>query len=190
MLGRAFINDPPLKVVLPDVTDPSVRALHLADFFRVIFTIQRRGGQPVFGVVLDGKVVAAAITEGAGHGSMTSTILAGMADMPRMVRAIGWGGTFRGINLLSVLASNHPPEPHIYLNFLGVEPAYQKSHFGTALLDHLRALASTRSDLAGVYLETATEANVAYYTARGYRVLSEIFPLGCRMWRMFQTIRA
>ena len=30
-----------------------------------------------------------------------------------------------------------------------------------------------RDDLAGVYLETATEANVAYYTHVGYQVIGE-----------------
>jgi hypothetical protein len=57
------------------------------------------------------------------------------------------------------------------------------------LLDHLRELAAQRSNLAGVYLETATEANVPYYTRAGYEVLGEIFPLGVRMWRMMQPRR-
>ena len=46
-----------------------------------------------------------------------------------------------------------------------------------------------RSDLDGVYLETATEANVAYYTRHGYEVIGEFHPLGVRMWRMFQARR-
>lgn len=188
-LGRAFINDPPMKMLLPDVTDPVQRALHLADLFRVMLAVQRRNGQPVFGVIEDGKVIAAAVVEGTGLPSVTSTVVTGLGQMPRMIRAVGWGGTVRGVNFLSVLANNHPPEPHIYLNLLGVDPIYQKRHCGSVLLDHLRELASIRADLAGVYLETATEVNVAYYSARGYEVLGEIFPLGVRMWRMFQRKR-
>jgi ribosomal protein S18 acetylase RimI-like enzyme len=92
----------------------------------------------------------------------------------------------RGIQLMDVLTRNHPKKPHIYLNFLGVDPDYQRHHCGTALLDELRALAAIRPELCGIYLETATEANVAYYQSRGYELLSEIFPLGVRMWRMLQ----
>jgi ribosomal protein S18 acetylase RimI-like enzyme len=185
-LGRAFIHDPPLKAILPGITEPEARARHLADLFRVALGIQRRTGQPVFGVLERGRVIAAAVVEGAGGTSGAGMMLTSLVELPRMVRAVGWGGTMRGINLMSVLVENHPHEPHIYLNLLGVDPGAQHRHCGSALLEHLRELAAARDELAGVYLETATEANVAYYSARGYEVIGEIFPLGVRMWRMFQ----
>jgi ribosomal protein S18 acetylase RimI-like enzyme len=90
------------------------------------------------------------------------------------------------VNVLDTLARNRPPEPHLYLNILGVDPALQRRHFGVTILDFLHDQAALRSDLAGVYLETATEANVAYYSHVGYRVLNEIHPLGVRVWRMMQ----
>jgi ribosomal protein S18 acetylase RimI-like enzyme len=189
ILGRAFINDPPMKAILPNVTEPDIRARHIADVFRVALRIQRANGQPVFGVLERGRVIGAAIVEGAGFTSGSAMLLTGLGALPRMVRAVGWGGTMRGINLMSVLADNHPPEPHIYLNVLGVDPRSQRTHCGTALLEHLRELAAARDEIAGVYLETATEANVAYYSARGYEVMGEILPIGVRMWRMFQRKR-
>jgi ribosomal protein S18 acetylase RimI-like enzyme len=109
--------------------------------------------------------------------------------MPRLVRAIGWGGIVRAMNMFSVLAENHPREPHLYLQLLGVDPAFQGRHFGGALLERLKLEAGARKELAGVYLETATEANVAFYSSKGYEVLGEIFPLGVRMWRMYQRKR-
>jgi ribosomal protein S18 acetylase RimI-like enzyme len=183
-LGRAFINDPPLKAVLPDVTEPQARARHLTEMFRGLLGIQKRTGQPVFGVLAEGRVVAAAVTEGA-H-TTGGTVVNRLGQVPRMVRGLGWGGMIRGIQLTDTLMRNHPPEPHLYLNFLGVDPDFQRKHCGTALLAHLRDIALERNDLAGVYLETATEENVAYYSAKGYQVIGEIFPLGVRMWRMFQ----
>lgn len=188
-LGRAFIEDPPFWMILPDVADPVERARRFTMLFEVVLGIQRKSGQPVFGVVMDGKVVGAAVTEGAGHPSIVQTVLSGLGGLPKLISAVGTGGTMRSIRLMDELSHNHPPEPHIYLNFLGVDPDYQGKHCGSALLEHLREVASERDSLCGVYLETATEANVAYYQARQYEVLNEIRPLGVRMWRMLQHRR-
>ena len=188
-LGRAFIDDPTFKPIIPDLPDPVARAEHLADLFRVMLAIERRQGQPVFGVIDDGRVVGAAVTEGVAHPTVAGFLLTGLSQMPRLVRAIGWGGIVRAMNMFSVLAENHPKEPHLYLQLLGVDPAFQGRHFGGALLERLKLEAGARKELAGVYLETATEANVAFYSSKGYEVLGELFPLGVRMWRMYQRKR-
>jgi ribosomal protein S18 acetylase RimI-like enzyme len=185
-LGRAFINDPPIKVLLPEPSDPVERARLLTIFFEALLGIQRQTGEPVLGVMMDDKVVAAAILEGAGGASVASLILKGVFRLPGMVQSLGWGGMMRGIQMQGELLKNHPHQPHIYLNFLGVDPDYQRHHCGSVLIEELRRLAAARSALCGVYLEAATEANVAYYQSRGYEVLGEIYPLGCRMWRMLQ----
>jgi hypothetical protein len=65
-LGRAFINDPPVKVILPEPADPVERARLLTFFFEALLGIQRNTGEPVLGVVMDNKVVAAAILESGG----------------------------------------------------------------------------------------------------------------------------
>ena len=39
-LGRAFINDPTFKAIIPDITDPVERATHLADLFRGMLAIR------------------------------------------------------------------------------------------------------------------------------------------------------
>ncbi len=188
-LGRAFINDPPLLAILADVTDPEARAARLADLFRTVLSIQRRLGEPIFGVLEGGNVVGAAIVAGTWHTSTAAYLALGLPKMPRMLSAFGWGGLRRSIQLMDVLERNHPREPHLYLNFLGVDPAFQRKHCGQAMLEHLRELAVERTDVTGVYLETATEANVAYYSSKGYEVLGEIYPLGVRMWRMYQRTR-
>jgi len=185
-LGRAFINDPPFKAILPDVSDPIERARRLTELFRAALTIQRRMGEPVLGVLDSSKVVAAAVIAGTSPMSNASLIAFGLPRMAQVIRAIGWGGVRRSLELTDVLAKNHPPERHIYLNFLGVDPVHQRKHYGRALLTHLRELALEREDLEGVYLETSTEENVAYYSSQDYRTLGEIKPLGVRMWRMFQ----
>lgn len=187
-LGRAFIDDPPIKLLLPEPADPVERARLLTLFFEAMLGIQRNTGEPVLGVMVDNKVVAAAILESGGV-PVLELILHGMLQLPKMLQGIGINGLRKGIELQSDLLKHHPHEPHIYLNFLGVDPDYQRHHCGSAIIEELRRLAAQRSSLCGVYLETATESNVAYYQSRGYEVLSEIHPAGCHMWRMLQRTR-
>jgi ribosomal protein S18 acetylase RimI-like enzyme len=189
VLSRAFVDDPLIAALVPEPREPVERALGLAGLFAVVLKLQRGDGQPVFGVFEAGRLIAAAVVEGTMHASAGATIANGLLSLPTMVRAIGWGGVRRSIRLVDSLARNHPPRPHLYLNILGVEPSFQGRHCGVAILNHLRELVETRSDLEGVYLETATEANVAYYTRNGFEVIGEFHPLGVRMWRMFQSRR-
>ncbi|HEV7987992.1 MAG TPA: GNAT family N-acetyltransferase [Candidatus Binataceae bacterium] len=189
VLGRAFVNDPLVNALAPEPREPVERARCLAGLFAVVLKLQRRDGQPVFGVFDAGRLIAAAVVEGTMHASAGAAVASGLLNLPAMVRAVGWAGVQRSIKLLDTLTRNHPPRPHLYLNILGVEPSFQGRHCGIAILNHLRELVEARSDLDGVYLETATEANVAYYTRNGFEVIGEFYPLGVRMWRMFQARR-
>ncbi len=189
MLGRAFVDDPLFRAIAPGIETNAARIAALGELFSAMFAVERRTGQPSFGLLRDGKVVAAAVTEGTARASTVDTMMSGLSQTPRVLRAIGFDGVYRALSAFQVLARNHPTEPHLYLQVLGVEPDYQRQHLGGALLDHLRDQARARTDVTGVYLETATEANVAYYSARGYQVIGEIYPVGVKMWRMYQRVR-
>ena len=188
-LGRAFINEPSFRPVVRPVTDPVARAKLTSEIFRAMLAVERKNGQPVFGIVDDGRVVAAAATEGTMKVSVANMMISGMGQLGRMLRAAGWGGMMRGFSMLDVLARSHPKEPHLYLQALGVDPDFQKKHYGSALLERLRVEACARPEITGVYLETATEENVAFYSARGYQILGELYPQGVKIWRMFQPKR-
>ena len=186
-LGRAFVDDPTMKSIIPDVTDPAERARRLPGLFRVMLAIERRNGQPVFAVIDDnGRVVAAAMSEGIGHPGTLGLIVSGLGLMPQIIRSIRWGGLMRALTLFGVLAANHPKEPHLYLQVLGCDPPFQGKGYGKALLDRLALEARARPEIQGVYLETAKEANVAFYGSKGYEVLGGLYPLGVRTWRMYQ----
>ena len=187
VLGRAFVDDPLLRAIIGNVGDAGARAPRMALLFGVILAEQCHSGQPVLGVMHERRVGAAAIIEQVERpSSSAATLIRGLTLMPDLVRAAGVRGVVRAFSTLDTLLKHRPPEPHIYLNVLGVEPHLQRRHFGVALLDYLRAQATMRPDLTGVYLETATEANVAYYSQVGYQVIGEIRPLGVRVWRMLQ----
>jgi GNAT superfamily N-acetyltransferase len=186
-LGRAFVDDPLLLAIVGPATEPQNRARLMTAIFENVLRDHRVHGQPVWGALADDQVVAAAVVEHVLRPqSALSIAFGGLSGLPALLRAIGWSGVMRGLSVLDTLTRNRPPEPHLYLNILGVEPRMQRRHFGGAILDYLHEQAAARSSLAGVYLETATEANVTYYTRFGYRVIGEIYPLGVRMWRMLQ----
>jgi ribosomal protein S18 acetylase RimI-like enzyme len=188
-LGRAFIKDPVFKVVLPDITEPVARAEHLTNLFRAQLAIERRTGQPVFGIVNNGRVVAAAATEGVEHSALLGLMVTGFGQLPKLVRGVGWSGMVRALRIFGILAQHHPKEPHLYLQTLGVAPDFQGKGYGKALLDRLALEARVRPEIAGVYLETGTEANVAFYSSKGYEIMGELYPLGVKQWLMYQRKR-
>jgi hypothetical protein len=86
-LARTRVHPrPAFKVILPDITEPVARAEHLADLFRAMLALERRTGQPVFGVVHSGRVVAAATTEGTGQPGLLGMITTGLGQTQRLVR--------------------------------------------------------------------------------------------------------
>ena len=187
VLGRAFVDDPLIKAILPPIEDPSERARRMGQLFAIALASQRSSGQPVVGVLNERGVGAAAIFEQVAKApSFVTIVLHGLGLIPALARTGGAGSIRRAVAALDVLSRNRPLQPHVYLNVLGVEPELQRRHFGVALLDWLRDQTGLRKDLIGVYLETATDANVAYYSHLGYRVTGEIYPLGVHMWQMLQ----
>jgi GNAT superfamily N-acetyltransferase len=93
----------------------------------------------------------------------------------------------RMLQVLSVLGQERRrlnDKEHWYLEALGVDPPQQGRGVGRLLLAPVLSLADTQG--LPCYLETETEANVAFYQKQGFRVLSTLdFPgTPVRMWTM------
>ncbi len=73
---------------------------------------------------------------------------------------------------------------YLYVFFVGVHPAFQHKGFGGKLVD--RVIESASHQGLPVYLETETEANVAWYEKKGFRLLKKIVlgTLKVPMWEM------
>jgi ribosomal protein S18 acetylase RimI-like enzyme len=86
--------------------------------------------------------------------------------------------------------ANTPPEPHWYLNMLATHPHWQRQGLGGALMTEVFTIAG--SEGLACYLETETEANVAYYRHHGFEVRSEWDvatddSIGPHMWGMLRV---
>lgn len=90
------------------------------------------------------------------------------------------------IALREALTVNTPAEEHWYLQMVGTHPDWQRRGIGSQLINE--GLSWARRDGLGVYLETETEANVAYYRHLGFDVRTEwtVGNGGPRMWGMWR----
>jgi GNAT superfamily N-acetyltransferase len=85
--------------------------------------------------------------------------------------------------------ANTPPEPHWYLNMLATHPDWQRQGIGAALMAVVFDIAADEGHPC--YLETETEANVAYYRRHGFDVRTEwdVAGDGPHMWGMLRPVR-
>ena len=76
------------------------------------------------------------------------------------------------LQLLNLINSMHPSEPHWYLATLGTDPDFQGKGIGSSLLrpvlDHC--------DAEGwpAYLESSKERNIPFYFRHGFTVVREV----------------
>lgn len=66
----------------------------------------------------------------------------------------------------------HPTEPHWYLPLIGVDPVYQGTGVGSALMTE--ALKAVDRDGLTAYLESSNPRNIPLYERHGFEVLGEI----------------
>lgn len=89
------------------------------------------------------------------------------------------------IALRDALATNTPTDEHWYLQMIGTHPDWQRRGLGSMLI--AEGLTWARRDGLGIYLETETVENVAYYRHLGFDVRSEwdVAGGGPHMWGMW-----
>jgi ribosomal protein S18 acetylase RimI-like enzyme len=181
VLARAFDDDPVFRYLYPA---PRRRRWSTGSFLRAIV----RDGVPfgeVWAAVDDGAVagIAGWLPEGAYPPSRRRAV----RQLVAAWQALLTPHTFRdGLRYLTETEKLHPKEPHWYLAVIGVEPARQGKGLGGKLL----ASVLGRLDTTGVpaYLETSTEANVAWYRHHGFEVQREVrpAPAGPPVWTMWR----
>jgi GNAT superfamily N-acetyltransferase len=165
ILARAFQDDPGAVIFEPE---PDLRRLIMPRFFRMFLLAGLAEGGDI--VVPAGEVAGVASWFGpVRHGPSDAAMeAAGMADV---VAAFGPAAATRMAAMVGEIEDQHArrvQEPHLRLDFFGVDPDRQGAGIGTLLMAHGHAIA----DREGLpcYLETFTEANVRYYGRRGYAV--------------------
>jgi ribosomal protein S18 acetylase RimI-like enzyme len=175
--SRAFVDDPVMRWLLPD--DEEYERHH-----QVIFGNLARRWLATDSLWCTDDVVAMAGWIPPGRPEVEPDGLVRI-DFPDWQLA-----RFAAIG--EAMVANTPPEPHWYLNMLGTHPDWQRQGLGSALMAAVFETADT--DGLPCYLETETEANVAYYRRHGFEVRTE-WDLrtddgdGPHMWGMLRPAR-
>jgi GNAT superfamily N-acetyltransferase len=179
-LCRSFFDDPVIGHVFRNEARRN-------DGMRRYFTTQMRGDYlPFGGCYTTDDYRGSAIWAPAGK-----PLLTGLAGVANMVRVLPYVASHLAstLQMLNLIESLHPHEPHWYLATLGTDPEAQGQGIGSALmrpvLDHC--------DAEGwpAYLESSKERNVPFYSRHGFAVVREV-PLpggGPRIWTMWREPR-
>ncbi len=117
--------------------------------------------------------------------SLVRALRSGMWLMPFRM---GFGTSRRFSQIARVTEPAHKrivPGDHWYLMILGVDPDSQGTGLGSALLD--TGVSKAAEAGVPVYLETMTDADVEFYTKRGFEVVEELeVSPELKMWGMIK----
>lgn len=158
---------------------------------RVMFRFTCEGriinGEPVKGIVQDGRLVAVACLDGLEPRPWPESVETAFDAFAEKAgeQALARFGRFRDLT-----TAHKPAEPHLYLVAIGVLPEAQGQGFGRALLDHVHEMSAAHPASTGVALDTETPANVPLYEHCGYSVTAQGQLGDVPVWCLFRPDRA
>lgn len=167
-LTRAFQDDPMWSCVLPDAAS---RAEVLRPMWAALIGFSR-----VYGAVYttpEGEGTACWIAPGNTKTTLWKLIRTGMR-LPRSMIQLPKDARIRFFGMMRFIDRHHKElmkGPHWYLWVLGVSPDCRGRGIGGELLRPV--LDRAAADGVPCYLETQTEANVAFYRRRGFEIVRE-----------------
>jgi ribosomal protein S18 acetylase RimI-like enzyme len=176
ILTSAFFDDPVFGWCLPETPR---RADALPSFFELVAEALLAHDE----IHIDATGRGAALWVPPGAPTIPPDASAAFEE--QLVGILGADGE-RTFQIVELLESNHPSEPHHYLWFVGVESGAQGSGIGSALL----ASMLERCDRLGsaAYLEATSEHNRRLYERHGFEVTRELsVPGSPPLWAMWRS---
>ena len=175
IITEALLHDPGWLAVGPSGTGHRRFIARL--YHRAALRVMDRHGGPIYGAFREGRLAGVAATFAAGRYPPPGRTF--FAYVPSFALA-GPGAIVRGLRTTSVQDAGHPDEPHVFLWFLAVDPARQRSGVGRELLG--RVFEEAR---APVYLDTSNPDNLPYYSSFGFEEIGcGDLPRAAKMWFM------
>jgi ribosomal protein S18 acetylase RimI-like enzyme len=100
--------------------------------------------------------------------------------------ALGEEGV-RRLNLYEEInARQHPPEPHYWVDIVGVKKDHQGNGHARRLLEEIQSISASDPKSRGVFLDTEAFENVGLYQHLGYELIGESDTEGLHGWHLFR----
>jgi ribosomal protein S18 acetylase RimI-like enzyme len=179
VLARAFVDDPLVTAMC--AAPPFQRERRMVWSFRIAVRSHCLAAQPGWTLTRPGATPVAAVLMT--RPCMQPDISADLLFTVRALLHMGMVTGVRSVQAARTIAAHVPPQPFTYLRTLGVHPDLHGRGLGSRLLEQV--IRSAPASLP-VYLETATEKNVAFYTRHGFECIGEFGCLGVPVWRMLR----
>jgi ribosomal protein S18 acetylase RimI-like enzyme len=180
VLGKAFENEPVSQVVYR-MFSPVRRVKALTVDFSAELQVALRKGYPIV-LRRDGSVIAAALIYPPGRYPLP--IIDQWLFLFKSILGNGIYDVRSWVKWINEVDKIHPKQPHYYLEYIGVDPAYQGQGLGSQMMDHLVARAD--ADKVGCYLENASPRNLPFYQRFGFKVINEKQIIGFTTWFMWR----
>ncbi len=183
VLSRAILASPLVRFLVGEgVTGDDSR---MCEWWRFSCAVRTELDWPLFGVEVDGRLVAAMGLSLTGTPEWPASLDAAYG---RLLDVLGPAGSARLEQYGPAAESHRITEPHYYLGFIGVEPSEQGRGYSRPLMGEAHRLSDADPLSTGIGLDTDTGSNVALYEHFGYRVTEILDVLGQPVWCMFRPI--
>jgi len=157
VLSRAFHQDPVVNFI---VRSDEQRASGLRAFFGMSFALRD---------LSHGEVMTSDGYRGAMLWMPSEGVHAGLVDRirvtPEFVRCVGVFRVAKMLRFFTKVEHAHPREPHVYVQFIGIDPASRGSGLAYAYLQHAIQIADACS--RPIYAETSNSDNLPIWAKAG-----------------------
>jgi len=168
VLTRAFFNDSKLTYILPDEAERGDRGRHLFGFElryglrygRVYATSPRLEGLAVW------------LPSGKSEITSWRAFRSGGMSLQKGLGKENMGRLLAFSDLVDKYHTKHAPDPHCYLFFLGVDPAFQGKGWASRLM--MPVLLEMERKKISCYLNTQNERNIPLYEHFGFQVIEQV----------------
>lgn len=169
VIAQAFYQNPLARHAFPEI-EPETRLRRVRRVYRGVMEMALQRGR-VFVVRQSGRIAGAAVAypPSAAQPTLIGRALSGVGAF-----TVGPKASMRYIAYDREIRKMRPKEPHWYLFFLGVTPAFHGQGIGTAFVRHVCRMAD--ADGVACYLETSVQPQVEFYESYGFE-LTEKKPL-------------
>jgi ribosomal protein S18 acetylase RimI-like enzyme len=175
VLSRAFHDDPVTRWAIPE---PDRRRRLLPRLFELFARALQRHDEIYLAPDATGAAIWAPAAEPVSGGEAER--------FEQRVEALVGADAPRLAEIAALLAEHHPHGSYFYLQFVGVDPAWQGKGLGSALLAPV--LRRCDRERVSAYLEASSERNRRLYERLGFEAVGVLAPPGgpplWPMWRL------